>query len=224
MGGALLSGPAARMPASWMSRNRCQASGSDLSGGLHQPAHRQDKRHDVARGDARVHRAGRYGARGELVDRCSYPVSGGVVGLARQEQARVARMVGEGLAEGAQQFFETVAVGTRQRPFGGRQDLLERQLEQFIDQRVLAGEPAVHGADAHSGPRGDLLHARVGAGLAEHLARGVEDAVIVPHGVAPRRRGPGSGHSLLSPTTVPPATIAISPCSGSPTLRPPAES
>ena len=87
MGGALLSGPAARMPASWMSRNRCQALGSDLTGGLHQPAHRQDQRHDVARGDARVHRAGRYGACGELVDRCSYPVSGGVVGLARQEQA-----------------------------------------------------------------------------------------------------------------------------------------
>ena len=115
-------------------------------------------------------------------------------------------MVGERLAEGAQQFLETVPVGARQRPFGGRQDLLERQPQQLVDQRVLAGEPAVDRADAHAGPRGDLLHAGVGAGLAEHLARGVEDAVIVAHGVAPC--GGGAGVPWSAPCSLAPCRSA----------------
>jgi hypothetical protein len=102
-------------------------------------------------------------------------------------------MVGEGLAKGAQQLFKPVSVGARQGPFSGRQDILQGQPQQFIDQGVLAGEPAVHGADAHAGPRGDLLHAGVGAGLAEHLAGCGKDTVIIPDGVAPGRQGPVLG-------------------------------
>ena len=130
-------------------------------------------------------------------------------------------MVGEGLAEGAQQLLEPMPVGARQRLVGGRQDLFQGQPEQLVDQGVLAGEPAVHGADAHPGPRGDLLHAGLGAALAQHLARRGHDPLRVADGVAPCARGPvlDSGHSLLSPTTVPPATIAISACSGSPAAR-----
>jgi hypothetical protein len=35
--------------------------GSDIPGGLHQPAHRPDERHDVSGGGVRAHRAGCYG-------------------------------------------------------------------------------------------------------------------------------------------------------------------
>ena len=85
------------------------------------------------------------------------------------------------------------------------------------------------------GPGGDLLHARAGAGLAEHLTGGVKDAVMVPDGIAPD--GPRSvlswlgqlaahdgssrsGHSLSSPTMVPPATMDISACSSCPAVCP----
>ncbi len=196
--------------------------GSDFSGGLHEPAHAPDQRQDVAGGDTRVHRAGGHGAGGELVDRGPDPAGGGIVRAALEEQVRVAGMVGERLAQGPQELFEPVSAGARQRPVGGRQDLLEGQPQQLIDQGVFAGEVAVDGADAHAGPRGDLLHAGVGARLAQHVARGGQDGVIVPDGVAPGAQDPlrgGTAHSLSSPVTVPPATIASSAWSSSPAPR-----
>ena len=78
----LLSGPA-RMPGQLDVEESLPGLGSDLPGGLDQAAHRPDERHDVADSDGRVDRAGRRGARGELVDRCSYPARGGGVGPAR---------------------------------------------------------------------------------------------------------------------------------------------
>ena len=125
-------------------------------------------------------------ARGEFADRCPHPAAGGGVGRALEEQVGVAGVVGKGLAKGAQQLVEPVPVGTGQRPLGGRRHLLKCEPQQLIDEGVLAGELAVDGADAHAGPGGDLLHAGAGAGFAEHLTRGVDDAVVVADGAAPR--------------------------------------
>src|SRR4029077_16153130 len=124
------------------------------------------------------------GPRSELGDRCSYLACGGGVRWPLQEQAGVTRVVGEGLAERAEKFFESLSAGALQRMVGGRQDLLKRELQQFIDQGVLADEPAVDGADADASAGGDLLDAGVGAGLAKHFACGGEYSVMVPHGVA----------------------------------------
>jgi hypothetical protein len=49
-------------------------------------------------------------------------------------------VVGEGLAEGAEQVFQTVPVGARQRPLGGARHLFHGQPQQFVDQGVLAAE------------------------------------------------------------------------------------
>src|ERR1022692_4013386 len=107
------------------------------------------------------------------------------------------------MAKGAQQLFESMSVGAGQCPFGSRKNVRHGQAQQLIDQGVLAGEPAVDGADADAGPGGDLLHAGAGAGLAEYLARGVEDEVIVPRGVG------GPGHWPVSPASAEPAAIAV---------------
>src|ERR1700722_11674006 len=198
-------------------------SGSALSGRLHEPAHPPDQRQDVAGGGARAYRSGRDGAGGELVDGGPDPVDGRVLGAALDEQVRVAGMVGERLAQGPQELFEPGPVGARQRPVGRRQDLLEGEPQQLVDQGVLAGEVTVDGADPHARPRGDLLHAGVGAGFAQHVARGGQDGVIVPDRVAPGSQGRvrgGTAHSLSSPVTVPPATIASSAWSSSPASPP----
>jgi len=67
-----------------------------------QPAHSGDERDDVVAGDAGVHRSGRGRARGELGDGLPELARGAGVGLALQEQVRVARVLGEGTAESAQ--------------------------------------------------------------------------------------------------------------------------
>ena len=92
-------------------------------------------------------------------------------------------MVREGLAEGPQQVLEAVPVGPGQGQLAGRGQLAEREPEQLVDQRVLAGEPAVHGADADPGAGRDLLHAGVRAGLAEHVPGRLQDALVVALGV-----------------------------------------
>ena len=97
-------------------------------------------------------------------------------------------MVCEGLADGAQQLLEAPAAGARQRLFGGAQHLLGGEPQEFVDQGVLAGEPAVDGADADAGPGCDLLHRGVGARLAENFAGGRHDPVIVADSVAPGNR------------------------------------
>jgi hypothetical protein len=58
---------------------------------------------------------------------------------------------------------------------------------------VDASKPAAQGADTYAGPCGDLLHAGVGSGLAEGLAGGVQDGLVVADGVTARggRRGTG---------------------------------
>src|SRR5580704_19608707 len=132
---------------------RSDVPGSAFPGRLHEPAHPPDERQDVAGGGARVHRAGRNGAGGELVQCGPYPVHGRVLGTALDEQVRVAGVVGERLAQGPQELFEPGPVGARQRPAAGGQDLLEGQPQQLVDQGVLAGEVTVDGTDAHASPR-----------------------------------------------------------------------
>jgi hypothetical protein len=109
----------------------------------------------------------------------------GVAGPA-EEQVRVARVIGEGRPEGAQQLLEPVPVGAGQRAVNRRQQLVQREAQELADQGVLAGKTAVDGADAHAGAGRDLLHAGLGTGLAEHLARGVQDAVVIADGFTPR--------------------------------------
>src|SRR5260221_8085608 len=153
------------MPASWMSRNRCHALGATSPAVCTSPR--------IAQMSAMTSLTVTAGltvpavvARGEQVDRRPYSARGCGVGRALQEQAGIARMICEGLAEGAQQLFKSVSVGARQRLLGGTQNLLQGQPEELIDQGVLAGKPAVPGPDAHAGPDADLRHAGAAARLA----------------------------------------------------------
>jgi hypothetical protein len=95
---------------------------------------------------------------------------------------------GEQRPKPAQELLETVAARARESPRGRVKRLAQRQPHQLVDQRVLVGEAPVHGAHADPGPGGDLLHARVGARLAEHVARRLEDPVVVADRVPPSRR------------------------------------
>jgi len=122
---------------------------------------------------------------------------------------------GEQRAEPTQQPLEPLTARARERLPGGRERLLEREPQELVDQGVLAGEPPVHGAHAHPGPGGDLLHAGVRARLAKDDTGGLKDPVVVAGRVAPLarrwRRVPGLvvGHrSLLYSPTVSPVTAS----------------
>jgi hypothetical protein len=180
-----------------MSRNRCQEPGGHRAGGLHQAAHGPDQRGDVGGGDAGAHGAGRDRTLGQFADRGADLAAGGRVLGPRQEQVGVPRVVGEGLAERAEQFLQAVPAGAGQRPLGGVRRLLHGEPDQLVDQRVLAGELAVDGADAHAGPGRDLLHARVGARFTEHLTGRVDDAVVVADRVTPRRPQEAGRHAVM---------------------------
>ena len=82
-------------------------------------------------------------------------IAGGI-GLALEEQAGVAGVVGERLAECSQQLLEALSAGELKRPLGGRDDVPQRQPEQLVNERVLAGEPPVDGTDADAGPANNL--------------------------------------------------------------------
>lgn len=155
---------------------------------LDQAAHRPDQREGIGTRDVLAHRARGHRAPGEFVDRLADPAPGGGVPAAPEKQARVPRVVGEGLADGPQQLLQAPAVGARQRLFGGAQHFLGGKPQQLVDQGVLAGEAAVDGADADAGPGGDLLHRGVGARLAEDLTGRCHDPVVVADGVAPGDR------------------------------------
>ena len=114
-----------------------------------------------------------------------------------------------------------VAARARQSLPGLGQRLAKRQPHELVDQRVLVGEPPVHGAHADPRPGGDLLHAGIGPGLAEHLAGRIEDPVVVADRVAPPGRGRGPRrvahrglaghlppHSPSSLATVSPAALS----------------
>ena len=58
-----------------------------------------------------------------------------------------------------------------------------------VQQLDPAGEAPVQGADADSGPAGDLLQRRLQAVVAEHLPGRREDGVAVALGVAAQRPG-----------------------------------
>jgi hypothetical protein len=152
----------------------------EVGGGLNEAAHGPDQRHDVGGGDAWCHGPGGDGARGELLDRRSQPRPGGWVGGAGEEQVGVARVAGELFPGGAQVLPQPLPGGRGQGLVGGPQQGLHRQPQQLVDERVLAGEPPVHGAHAHPGANGDLLHGRRRAKLTEDLAGGLEHALVVP--------------------------------------------
>jgi hypothetical protein len=204
--------------------------GGGTAGRLGEAAHGPDERHDVAEGDAGVEGARRQRPRGELLDRGPHLEHRGTVGAALKEQVRVPGVPGEQRPEPAQQPLKALAARAGERLPRGRERLLEREPQQLVDQGVLAGEPPVQGAHAHPGPGGDLLHARVGAVLAEHVAGRLEDPVVVADRVAPPGRGPrhrrvtdhrsarhqSLPHSPSSLATVSPA--AASPVSASPDI------
>ena len=155
-------------------------------------------------------------------------ISRGVVAGAAplEQQVRVLGVRGEQRPEPAQELLETVAARARERLPGLGQRLGQGQPHELVDQRVLVGEPPVHGAHADPGPGGDLLHAGVGAGLAEHLAGRVEDPVVVADRVAPtgqRWSGRVAGHGLAAHRLLPhsPSSLAtVSPAALSRSPRP----
>ncbi len=71
---------------------------------------------------------------------------------------------------------------------GDRFDLGTPRVEQCLDQFVLAGEPAIDGADADAGVLRDVRQRGVESLGSEHLASGVEDALEVGLGVGPKAR------------------------------------
>src|SRR5580700_8565524 len=94
--------------------------------------------------------------------------------------ARISRAVGPpALRSSSRCAYLTCAANSAPSPPGLGQRLAKRQPHELVDQRVLVDEPPVHGAHADPRPGGDLLHAGIGTGLAEHLAGRIEDPVVV---------------------------------------------
>jgi len=128
-------------------------------------------------------------------------------------------MLGERPAERVEELVQAESVGSGEGMMDVGQQICEREPEQLVDQRILAGESPVHGADAYAGLGGDLLHHRVRAGFAEDVAGCRHDPLVVAAGIAAqaaglhgRRLARTVSHSRASPaySLSAPATVRTS--------------